>query len=317
MREVDLKLLWARSGNRCSWCRTALTLETRSDGKLLLGEQAHIVSRSPEGPRGVSPLTIEDRDRYHNLILLCPTHHELVDKAPDEYPVEVLHKLKSDHELWVEQTLAQDSRSSRIADAQQVAYAHLVDSAVRCCGLEDWFIWTSYVVGVDMMWPLARAEGVQEFRQIMLGAVLPGVYPEIERALQTLAFTLHRAKQTFGKHAELDGDILRGVKFYRFHKYPESDEMLRKWEEWQDECERWVFLAAKSANWLADAVRLHLNPHFFLVEGKFLIQRGPVSDLSWETLLFEFTEAERAVLPKGWEQLTVRTGDKPVGAKPD
>ena len=72
MRDKDIKILWGRSGNRCAICKLELT----ADGSLeTLGEMAHIVARSPNGPRGTQDLPVNDPDSYDNLILLCPTHH--------------------------------------------------------------------------------------------------------------------------------------------------------------------------------------------------------------------------------------------------
>jgi hypothetical protein len=103
----DRKILWGRAGNRCAKCRTLLVPATESSGsQALVGEECHIVSPRPSGPRGgearpggVSP------DAYENLILLCPTDHSLVDQLPTDYPVAKLVALKADHEAWVEQSL--------------------------------------------------------------------------------------------------------------------------------------------------------------------------------------------------------------------
>lgn len=51
MKMKDVKVLWGRSGNRCAFpgCKIELT----PDGsKSTLGEMAHIVADSPDGPRG-------------------------------------------------------------------------------------------------------------------------------------------------------------------------------------------------------------------------------------------------------------------------
>jgi hypothetical protein len=66
-----------------------------------LGEIAHIVARSAEGPRGDGLLPPDQRDDYDNLILLCPTHHRIVDDNVSEWPTERLIRMKVDHERWV------------------------------------------------------------------------------------------------------------------------------------------------------------------------------------------------------------------------
>jgi hypothetical protein len=103
MREKEIKILWGRSGNRCSICKLELT----PDGdKETLGEMAHIVARSSDGPRGVSSLSLGERDCYKNLILLCPTHHIDIDKNCNDWSVEKLQNIKNNHEAWVSEQLS-------------------------------------------------------------------------------------------------------------------------------------------------------------------------------------------------------------------
>jgi hypothetical protein len=100
MRDKDIKILWGRSGNRCAICKLELT----ADGAMeTLGEMAHIVGQSQNGPRGNHDLT--DRDTYDNLILLCPTHHVEIDKNHAAWPIERLRAIKADHEAWVSEQL--------------------------------------------------------------------------------------------------------------------------------------------------------------------------------------------------------------------
>lgn len=103
-------------------CRRLLTAdESMADAPVVLGEMAHIVAESPNGPRGDSPLSIEERNRYGNLMLLCNIHHQLIDDQPATYPVERLHEIKDAHEKWVEATLERsaspiDYRPSTVRD---------------------------------------------------------------------------------------------------------------------------------------------------------------------------------------------------------
>lgn len=76
-----------------------------------MGEQAHIVGEKDDAPRGKSILPIEERDSYHNLILLCAHCHTTIDKNEEDYPVERLHILKSKHELALQE------KKAEVADA--------------------------------------------------------------------------------------------------------------------------------------------------------------------------------------------------------
>jgi hypothetical protein len=122
-------------------CRRKLTEDpTAASDAIPLGEHAHIVAESPDGPPGQSVLEDAERVGYTNRILLCPSHHTLIDKAPKDYPVERLHIMKRDHELWVEQQLG--AQDDRIRVAYEV-YASLIDAAVEACDLEHWNEWAS------------------------------------------------------------------------------------------------------------------------------------------------------------------------------
>ena len=72
---------------------------------------AHVIARRPGGPRGDA--TGGD-DTYNNLILLCPTHHTEIDKAPDgTFPPAVLLVWKKQHEMNVREALETPSFATR------------------------------------------------------------------------------------------------------------------------------------------------------------------------------------------------------------
>lgn len=102
MKERDLKLLWGRSGNRCTLCKLELT---PSGDRETVGEMAHIVGKQADGPRGRENLSAEKRDTYSNLILLCPTHHREIDKNEIDWSSDKLRLVKTEHEQWVSSML--------------------------------------------------------------------------------------------------------------------------------------------------------------------------------------------------------------------
>ena len=97
--EANIRILWGRAAGRCSnpRCRDDLTiLLVDSAGAYHIGEMAHIIAKRPSGPRGQNS---GGSDNYDNLILLCPTCHTMIDKAPTgEYPENVLKQWKKEHE---------------------------------------------------------------------------------------------------------------------------------------------------------------------------------------------------------------------------
>ncbi len=115
--EKNLKKLWGLAAGRCSrpGCEELLIKFLCNEDPTVIGEMAHVISRKAGGPRGVSG---GGDDSYENLILLCPTHHTEVDKAPKEvFTATVLHEWKQKHEENIRQVL----QSPRYADRTQLA----------------------------------------------------------------------------------------------------------------------------------------------------------------------------------------------------
>lgn len=101
------KLLWGKSANRCNHteCRKPLSLEIDKINHTIIGEECHIVAKKTDGPRGNSNLSKKQRDEYNNLILMCKKHHKIIDDNPQIYTVDILEKMKKEHEEWVNKNL--------------------------------------------------------------------------------------------------------------------------------------------------------------------------------------------------------------------
>ena len=96
-----LKVLWALSGNRCAHpdChQTLVELATNDSGAVPIGDICHIYASAEDGPRGKANLTQQELNSPDNLILLCPTHHRVVDRQHETYPADLLKKWKQEHE---------------------------------------------------------------------------------------------------------------------------------------------------------------------------------------------------------------------------
>jgi len=109
-----LKLLWGRSGGRCAIpdCRIELTTDaTEYDPIVIIGEIAHVVAASEQGPRGTSLLSVTERNEYDNLILLCQNCHARIDGQPGAYSIARLKEIKAAHEAWVRASLPERGRS--------------------------------------------------------------------------------------------------------------------------------------------------------------------------------------------------------------
>lgn len=164
----DIKILWGRAGNRCAFpdCKMELTVEGSTE---TLGEIAHIVSRSSDGPRGSSDLSAEERGPYENLILLCPTHHRTIDTSPDQWTREKVREMKQAHEKWVAAQLQKGA----------ITVPPIDNSVFLSSRKEDWIVYAKgHVWAISSLTPISITEDAidplrQEFLQALGGVVLP------------------------------------------------------------------------------------------------------------------------------------------------
>lgn len=100
--DVVVTELWVRAGGRCEFhgCNAYLLEDELTTNTVKLANIAHIVARSKNGPRGNDILPFSERNKISNLMLACTKCHAVIDdkKLVDQYPKEILHKYKYDHE---------------------------------------------------------------------------------------------------------------------------------------------------------------------------------------------------------------------------
>lgn len=113
--DKDMKLLWGRAAGMCSrpTCQADLTRLVDGGGSYNVGEMAHLIAQSSAGPRGTSA---GGSDTYENLILLCPTCHREIDKAPaGKFTEDLLRSWKKQHEERIRK-IGLEQRFSNAAD---------------------------------------------------------------------------------------------------------------------------------------------------------------------------------------------------------
>jgi len=158
--EKDIKKLWGLSGGRCAFpgCNCDCLPLLDGDGPTVIGEMAHVIANSPVGPRGDGG---GGDDRYANLILLCPTHHTLVDKAPEgKYPQEAMLGWKKRHEEAIAQAIKPPAFASR---------RELFDF-IRYLLTENRACWSTYgpESAAATSNPFGNAYGLWEFRKLSI-----------------------------------------------------------------------------------------------------------------------------------------------------
>lgn len=301
IKTKDLKVLWARSGNRCAICRTPLTQNSTSGASHTLGEQAHIVGDNNGSARSDSVLSDAERDEYHNLILLCPNHHTEIDRNIEDWPAERLYIAKSKHELWVTETLSETE--NYINNAKQAAAAAIIDSAVELCKLEEWKNWTSFALSPDPKWHVDMPDKIFEFRLAAKSSTCSESFDELGRATETFSILLNTAAQKFMQHAEKVGDQYFPHKFYRSSEWDENyDNRVRSYLNWVDDCHSLIREATRAANWFAEVVRRDINPMFFAEKGKFLVIEGPDMQFQFTAHLLEYSDEDKRSLPSNLEE---------------
>jgi hypothetical protein len=285
-----LKLLWGRSGNLCSLCRRELSAdsETTRDAHLV-GEQAHIVGKKTDGkksPRANSILTEDERDEYHNLILLCASDHTLIDKDVNSYPIERLHKIKADHELWVREQLSESIDLAR--EAASIVYSALIDSAVRELMLSNWWTWVDMAGAYYPRWYEHLPDQVFALEKRLTAAVWPAKLPHLEASLKHLSHTASSATRHYAKNCDDSGrGYLQPIRRYtQTNPNPSYQQERDEYDAWENAVRENFALWCKAANWFADEVRKSVNPTFFAEAGRF----------TFMDTVYEYDETERATI---------------------
>lgn len=94
-------MLWAISGGRCQYrgCNKILHTDILTKRNFNQSYIAHIVADSPGGPRGCATRSVQLADDITNLMLLCDTHHRLIDRDDvTGNPESLLLEMKAEHE---------------------------------------------------------------------------------------------------------------------------------------------------------------------------------------------------------------------------
>ncbi|MDP4010091.1 MAG: hypothetical protein Q8P53_03900 [Candidatus Shapirobacteria bacterium] len=294
--EKDIKLLWGKSGNRCSICHVELSSDKKTSTKdYPLGEQAHIVAEESSGPRGESQLTSLERNSYSNLVLLCPTHHTAIDKDTDYYSIEKLQFIKSNNEQWVREKLS--SIIDLHNEAKDMVYADLIDKIVKFIDLEHWDSWSSHLLSSLHRMDQTLRNSLLDLQVQVSKTLWSGKYPDLEKAMKLLSKYFGDVLGTYLENAELnsEGDY-KGVKFYKnYYGKAQSvvSEKVAEYDKWEEDLSTSMHEATKSLNLFADKVREHFNPFFYVTDGKFMIVEGPYEDLEFKYYTPEFTNLEK------------------------
>ncbi len=120
-----VKRLFAVSGNTCAFPNCESPLVDQGSNKVT-GRICHIKGHSPGSKRHDPSQTAEQRHDFDNLMLLCPTHHHVIDNDEIAYTIDRLLLMKRDHE----KRCAGNTRQSLTSDALAALQATANDNVV-------------------------------------------------------------------------------------------------------------------------------------------------------------------------------------------
>ncbi len=319
-------MLWGRSGNRCAFpdCRKELVIdETNTDDASIIGEEAHIVARKLDGPRGKSSLTYEKRDKYDNLILLCSIDHKLIDDQENNYSIDTIKQYKILHETWVRENLQHDDRQQR----DDEIYASYVDKLILLAKVDNWKGWTSSIFeGGQPRMLKSDLTNLKSLIEYIMSRVWPKRYPDIEKAFYNFKNVANDFVNVFNKYMEDDSDecqtnnekdvdypiTLWTKKIYQIDTWDTElyNRLLSKYEYHCFLVEDLALEMTRAINHLFDTIRYHLFSGFRMNEGVLLIEIGPFQDFSYKIVRVEYDIIEKDSLYPGLREFMDVRGDR-------
>ncbi|MDO8655947.1 MAG: hypothetical protein Q7K45_01800 [Nanoarchaeota archaeon] len=104
LSDKDRKILWGKAGGKCSYrydstlCDENLMIQN-GDETTVVGKECHIVGEKPNAARHIQ--NFKEMDTYDNRILMCGTHHDIIDGNEVVYTIDVLKSMKIEHEVSI------------------------------------------------------------------------------------------------------------------------------------------------------------------------------------------------------------------------
>jgi hypothetical protein len=267
LSDTDSKLLWARAGGICSFpeCRENLVKFSKARQNLFhIGEGAHMIARRIGGPRGESKVGRARRDSYENHILLCPKCHTLIDKAPADYPVAVLKRLKLHHETWVGECLA--LRWGKLSESTKF-YRLVIRRVEHALWLGRWS-WLIDNLWRDLM-PFDLQQAISEVGHLRMATLWPGTRTDLERAIRNLLEAWLAYWTNFMERGEVthSGKFLRGTR----PRLGAGQDAIEAENNWSNRNGRLLWNYVYRLNIFVDAVRSSVNLGYRQKAGYFLI----------------------------------------------
>ncbi len=293
------KILWAKSGNRCPYagCKNELIVDpSLADDSSVIGEEAHIVARKEDGPRGKNQLELSKRDEYSNLILLCRNHHKEIDDQESKYSVSFLHEMKSNHEEWVKTNLDFSLNDFN----EELKYSKYLDKIIHDADFDNWENWSSYLLSSGQpSISKDRYDSLKAIPNYVVSRFWPGKYLELERSIINFKNVLNDLTLVFDRYKQEKDDEYWTEKFYKIRDFDQERYhlLLDKYNYHVDLVEDLTLELTRAGNLLCERIRDSIHPNFREEEGKLLVTTGPDMSLKWQTLLIQYKNGEKTNRP--------------------
>lgn len=298
------KLLWGRSGGKCAICKNDVIIDPTNlnDDPSVIGDECHIIARKESFTRGnYDSLSLDERDQYSNLILLCKVHHKQIDDQSAYFTVERLREIKNKHEQEVKSHWT-DAETRKQGD--EIIYASYIDEWEKRAALENWLDISSWLSSAsELALPKNWYQAQKDLLIWLLARIWPSRYQVLENALLNYGAVLQDFLNVFDRHAdwrEKDDYLIRTLRFYRITEFdPERYHYLSEQYNAHEGlvCDLF-FELTRAANYVCDRVRETIFPGYRLKEGVLLIERHSVGPrLETVRARLEYRGEERVEIP--------------------
>lgn len=107
LTEQKKLILMGLCGGKCEFrgCNNSVVEDMLTGAKGNFSNYAHIIASSSNGPRGDKKLSNQLSDDDSNIMVLCRLHHKEVDDNPGIYTVDILKKMKTEHERYIKELM--------------------------------------------------------------------------------------------------------------------------------------------------------------------------------------------------------------------
>ncbi|MCM3029829.1 SAVED domain-containing protein [Niallia sp. MER 6] len=232
--------LWGKAAGRCQYegCNKPLWYDSTTKSEFNSAYIAHIVADSPDGPRGDKQRSELLSKDIKNLMLMCDTHHRLIDRDQvKEHPEELLLGMKKRHEEKMEMltSLTEEKQSTVLlyganigqngsnVSMEKAVYAMLPEKyPAEKTGMELGFEGSMFNDKEQLYWTMEAENLRRQFK----GKVLP----RIEAGINHMSIFALAPQPLLIELGRLLSDI-QAADVYQLHREP-SD---WKWQETPEE----------------------------------------------------------------------------------